>query len=108
MLAQRMVEEAATAWLSSLEPGSGPRGLRVLGARGARPLALHPTEQGGLPRAEMGPPQQRHAHRLLASGLSRPGYAVAATAASSCLALFAGGRIASVAWRQRDRQGSRR
>jgi hypothetical protein len=54
MSAQRMVE-AATAWLSSLEPGSGPRGLRVLGARGARPLALHPTEQGSLPRAEMGP-----------------------------------------------------
>jgi hypothetical protein len=71
MLAQRMVG-AATAWLSSLEPGSGPRGLRVLGARGARPLALHPTEQGGLPRAEMGPLQQRHAHRLLARQWAQP------------------------------------
>ncbi len=38
-----------------------------------------PTEQGGLPLADMDPVQQRHAHRLLASGLSERGYALAAT-----------------------------
>ncbi len=38
-----------------------------------------PTERGGLPLAEMTAPQQRQAHRLIATGLSAPGYATVAT-----------------------------
>ena len=38
-----------------------------------------PTDHGGLTLHEMSPAQQRAAHRLLASGLSRAGYVTAAT-----------------------------
>lgn len=38
-----------------------------------------PTDHGGLPLAELSASQQRLAHRLLASGLSTPGYVTAAT-----------------------------
>ncbi len=38
-----------------------------------------PTQRAGLPLAEMTAPQQLLAHRLIASGLSVPGYATAAT-----------------------------
>jgi hypothetical protein len=37
-----------------------------------------PSQRGGLPLAEMSSPQQRFAHQLIASGLSRPGYTAAA------------------------------
>jgi hypothetical protein len=79
MLAQRMAA-AAAAWLASLAPGQRAKAACGFPATQER-CRWHytPTEQGGLPLAEMDPLQQRHAHRLLASGLSRPGYAVAAT-----------------------------
>lgn len=38
-----------------------------------------PTDHGGLPLAEMEPVQQQRAHRLVASGLSVPGYVAAST-----------------------------
>jgi len=37
-----------------------------------------PTDHGGLPLAELNPPQQQRLHQLVASGLSMPGYATAA------------------------------
>jgi len=38
-----------------------------------------PTDHGGLPLSAMRPAQQRLTHRLVASGLSRPGYVTVAT-----------------------------
>ena len=38
-----------------------------------------PTDHGGLPLAEMDPAQQQHVHRLVATGLSVPGYVTAST-----------------------------
>ncbi|MEM7025290.1 MAG: DUF3500 domain-containing protein, partial [Pseudomonadota bacterium] len=38
-----------------------------------------PTHHGGLPLAAMTPTQQRHVHRLVATGLSRAGYVTVAT-----------------------------
>jgi hypothetical protein len=37
-----------------------------------------PTDHGGLPLSAMSPTQQRHTHRLVASGLSRAGYVTVA------------------------------
>ena len=71
---ERMAE-AATAWLSSLPPAQRAKATYGFPAPDERARWYYtPTEQGGLPMAEMGPVQQRLAHRLVASGLSRPGY----------------------------------
>jgi len=76
---QRMAAEA-TAWLDSLSPAQRRKAHDGFPASEERTRWFYtPNEQGGLPLAEMDPVQQRLAHRLLASGLSRPGYTTAAT-----------------------------
>jgi hypothetical protein len=69
---------AAADWVASLGPSPG-RGVYGFPAWEERTRWHYvPTQQLGLPMAEMGPEQQLLAHRLIASGLSRPGYATAA------------------------------
>ena len=72
--------EAAAGWLASLGPGQRAKASYPFPATGERTRWYYtPNERGGLPLAEMDPVQQRLAHRLLASGLSEGGYAVAST-----------------------------
>src|SRR6266540_2296027 len=79
VVVQRMAE-AATAWLSSLAPAQRAKAAYDFPAPRDRTRWYYtPTEQGGLPLAEMDPIQQRLAHRLVASGLSRSGYVTAST-----------------------------
>ncbi len=78
-LVERMAQ-AASDWLSSLSTDQRRKAARDFPANDERTLWYYtPTEQGGLPLVEMDPSQQRLAHRLVASGLSAPGYVTAAT-----------------------------
>jgi hypothetical protein len=78
-LLDRMTE-AATDWLASLPPAQRAKAAYPFPATEERTHWYYtPNERGGLPLAEMGPVQQRLAHRLTASGLSPGGYAAAAT-----------------------------
>ena len=71
---------AAADWLASLAPAQRAKAAYPFPATAERTRWYYtPTERGGLPLAEMGPAQQRLAHRLVASGLSEGGYATAAT-----------------------------
>jgi hypothetical protein len=71
---------AAADWVASLEPSQRAKAGYPFPSAGERTRWFYtPNEQGGLPLAEMGPVQQRLAHRLMASGLSQGGYAAAAT-----------------------------
>jgi hypothetical protein len=72
--------EAAARWLASLDPAQRAKAAFGFPDDAERTRWYYtPTERGGLPLAEMGPTQQRLAHRLVASGLSEGGYATAAT-----------------------------
>jgi hypothetical protein len=72
--------QAAAAWLASLQPAQRAKAAFGFPAPRERTRWHYaPTEQGGLPLAEMGPVQQRLAHRLVASGLSRSGYVAVST-----------------------------
>ena len=72
--------EAATAWLESLDTGQRRKARYAFPSPDERTRWYYtPTEQGGLPLVEMDPVQQRLAHRLVASGLSRRGYVAAST-----------------------------
>jgi Protein of unknown function (DUF3500) len=78
-LPDRMAE-AAARWLASLDPAQRAKAAFGFPDDAERTRWYYtPTERGGLPLAEMGPTQQRLAHRLVASGLSEGGYATAAT-----------------------------
>jgi hypothetical protein len=78
-LPDRMAE-AAARWLASLDPAQRAKAGFGFPDDAERTRWYYtPTERGGLPLAEMGPTQQRLAHRLVASGLSEAGYATAAT-----------------------------
>jgi hypothetical protein len=78
-LAARMAAEAA-GWLASLDPAQRARAAFGFPDAAERTTWYYtPTQRRGLPLAEMGPTQQRLAHRLVASGLSEGGYATAAT-----------------------------
>jgi len=71
---------AAEGWLASLDPAQRAKASFGFPSDAERTRWYYtPTERGGLPLAEMGPTQQRLAHRLVASGLSEGGYAAAAT-----------------------------
>ena len=71
---------AAADWLASLSSDQRRKARFDFPANDQRMLWYYtPTEQGGLPIVEMEPVQQRLAHRLIAAGLSAPGYATAAT-----------------------------
>jgi uncharacterized protein DUF3500 len=77
--------EAALAWLDALDPGQ--RAVAAGRAPSAdaesdaerRTWFYTPTDHGGLTFGAQRPAQQRLAHRLVASGLSTPGYVTAAT-----------------------------
>jgi hypothetical protein len=72
--------EAAAAWLASLSTDQRRKARFDFPADAERTLWYYtPSERGGLPLLEMDPVQQRLAHRLIASGLSFPGYVTAAT-----------------------------
>jgi Protein of unknown function (DUF3500) len=78
-LRERMAK-AAAGWLASLDPAQRAKAGFGFPSDAERTRWYYtPTERGGLPLAEMGPVQQRLAHRLIASGLSEGGYATAAT-----------------------------
>jgi hypothetical protein len=78
-LPERMAA-AAARWLASLDSAQRAKAAFGFPDDAERTRWYYtPTERGGLPLAEMGPTQQRLAHRLVASGLSEGGYATAAT-----------------------------
>ena len=78
-LAGRMAAEAA-GWLASLDPAQRAEAAFGFPDEAERTTWYYtPTQRRGLPLAQMGPTQQRLAHRLVASGLSEGGYATAAT-----------------------------
>jgi len=78
LLVARMAE-AATDWLAALAPEQRQKAVFEFSAKDERVIWYYtPTERGGLPLVEMDPIQQRLAHRLIASGLSNPGYNAAA------------------------------
>jgi hypothetical protein len=81
--ARQLIErmgEAAAAWLASLSADQRRKATFDFPNDEERTRWYYtPTERGGLPLIEMDPVQQRLAHRLIASGLSRGGYVTAAT-----------------------------
>jgi hypothetical protein len=71
---------AAADWLASLGADQRRKAAYDFPADHERTLWYYtPTERGGLPLEEMDPVQRRLAHRLIAGGLSAPGYNTAAT-----------------------------
>ncbi|GLY06529.1 MULTISPECIES: DUF3500 domain-containing protein [Actinoplanes] len=77
--AERMVT-AATAWIAALDPAQRADAVLPWPADQERRRWFYtPTDHGGLPLQRMGPEQQQAAHRLVATGLSGPGYVTAAT-----------------------------
>jgi hypothetical protein len=76
---ERMVE-AATAWLDSLDAEQRAAAVRPWPAEEERHRWYYtPTDHGGLPLQRMRPAQQQLAMRLVAAGLSHPGYVTAST-----------------------------
>ena len=78
-VAQRMTDAAHT-FLASLDDDQHAIAGRQFHDLDDREQWFYtPTDHGGLPLGSMAPAQQRHAHRLLASGLSRAGYVTVAS-----------------------------
>ncbi len=78
-IAVRMAN-AANTFLSSLESNQTPVAAWPFHDTDERERWYYtPTDHGGLALSAMTPPQQRHAHRLVASGLSRSGYVTVAS-----------------------------
>jgi hypothetical protein len=78
-VAGRMAE-AAAAFLASLDEGQAGLARRPFPSDVERRRWYYtPTDHGGLPLGTMRPAQHRLALRLVATGLSRPGYVTAAT-----------------------------
>src|SRR3954468_18432143 len=80
----RRMAEAATAWLDGLEPQQRRVAAGAVPADGAsdaerRRWFYTPTDHGGPTFHAQRPAQQRAAMRLVASGLSTPGYVTVAT-----------------------------
>jgi hypothetical protein len=72
--------EAATSFLASLSTDQRAKALLDFDDRDERTRWFYtPVRRKGLPLAEMDRPQQRKAHQLLASGLSRTAYFAAST-----------------------------
>jgi Protein of unknown function (DUF3500) len=77
--AERMVE-AARAWLAGLSAEQLDRAVSPWPSDEERHRWFYtPTDHGGLPLARMRPAQQSRAMRLVATGLSKPGYVTATT-----------------------------
>jgi hypothetical protein len=78
-VAERM-GEAATNWLASLNAGQRTKAVLAFEDQEKRTSWYYtPTDRDGLPLAEMDRRQQRLAHQLAATGLSRAGYVAAST-----------------------------
>ena len=83
-VATRMAD-AATAWLAALDPDQRAVAARPAPGAGAESEAERqrwfytPTDHGGLTLGAQTAAQQRLAHQLVASGLSRAGYVTVAT-----------------------------
>jgi Protein of unknown function (DUF3500) len=83
-VATRMAD-AATAWLAALEPDQRAVATRPAPGAGTESEAERqrwfytPTDHGGLTLGAQTSAQQRLAHQLVASGLSRAGYVTVAT-----------------------------
>src|SRR6202012_5770027 len=83
-VATRMAQ-AATAWLAALAPAQRAAATRPAPGAGAESEAdrqrwfYTPTDHGGLTLGAQTAAQQRLAHQLVASGLSRAGYVTVAT-----------------------------
>ncbi len=78
-IAERM-GEAATNWLDSLSHDQRAKAVLDFADQGKRTSWFYvPTARDGLPLAEMDRRQQRLAHMLMATGLSRAGYVTAST-----------------------------
>ena len=79
ILVERM-GEAASNFLASLAPDQRAKGVFDFANEGQRTRWYYiPRKRDGLPLAEMDRRQQRLAHRLVATGLSRAGYVTAST-----------------------------
>jgi len=71
--------EAANTLIESLDQAQRKIACRPFPDDAERRLWYYtPTDHGGLPLAAMGPIQQRNVHRLVATGLSTPGYVTVA------------------------------
>ena len=78
-VASRMAE-AAVALIASLDDAQRALACWPMSDHDERLRWLYtPTDHGGLPISAMQPAQQRLTHRLVATGLSRPGYVTVAT-----------------------------
>lgn len=78
-VASRMAE-AAVALIASLDDAQRALACWPMGDHDERLRWFYtPTDHGGLPISAMQPAQQRLTHRLVATGLSRPGYVTVAT-----------------------------
>ncbi len=83
-IAERMAE-AAMSLLDTLDLDQRQRAVLPLdpSSKSAdterRTWFYTPADHGGLPLSAMSPDQHRRTHRLLSTGLSRPGYVTAAT-----------------------------
>jgi Protein of unknown function (DUF3500) len=78
MVAGRMAEAAATL-IESWDAAQRQVACRPFPDEGERRLWYYtPTDHGGLPLAAMTPTQHRKVHRLVATGLSKPGYVTVA------------------------------
>ena len=78
MVAGRMAEAAAML-IELWDPGQRRIACRPFPDEAERRLWFYtPTDHGGLPLAAMGASQRRNVHRLVASGLSTPGYVTVA------------------------------
>ncbi|MFP5488202.1 MAG: DUF3500 domain-containing protein [Acidimicrobiia bacterium] len=77
--AERMAE-AAERFVDSLDDDQRSIALRPFDDHDERRRWFYtPTDHGGLPLGAMSPTQQRHAFRLMATGLSTAGYVTAST-----------------------------
>ncbi|MFI5844675.1 DUF3500 domain-containing protein [Catenuloplanes sp. NPDC051500] len=79
VVGERMVE-AARAWLDLLDGEQRAAAVRPWPSEEERHRWYYtPTDHGGLPLQRMRPAQQQRAMRLVAAGLSHPGYVTAST-----------------------------
>lgn len=77
-IAVERMAQAAMDWLAALTPAQRRKAALPFDDEERRRWYYTPTERAGLPLVEMDPIQRQRARRLLAAGLSRPGYATAA------------------------------